>query len=72
MTKKTEVTYVCDKCGRESHNKDFNDGSSCGSFELKLEGHVGGRSFDGSWGGVSHSISMDLCFDCGTKLMQNL
>ena len=69
MGVETKTIYTCDCCGRESDRDDFNNGSECGSSKLSIAGSIGGRSYNGGWGGANHSIKQLLCFQCARRLI---
>lgn len=63
-----KTIYQCDRCGVQSEDKSFNDGSQTGRAEVSMSGHAGGKSYDGSWGGSSYEHSALLCFSCALIL----
>ena len=64
MAVKTETTYVCDRCGTESSSADFSDGSSCGKASITVDGSIGGKTYDGAWGGYGVKLDDLVCFKC--------
>lgn len=66
ITEKT--VYSCDRCEKESEDKNFTDDTSCGRATVYLSGNNGGKSYDGAWGGSSYDYSVLLCGDCGDQM----
>lgn len=64
----TKVTYQCDICKRESADKDFNNGSECGSSVIHITGSRGGKSYNGDWGGMNHDDKFHVCYECASKV----
>lgn len=63
-----EITYQCDICKRTSKSKDFNDGLRCGSANIHISGHEGGKSFNGDWGGMNFNDKFEVCFICASRV----
>jgi hypothetical protein len=63
-----KTIYQCDRCGVQSEDKSFNDGSQTGRAQVTISGHAGGKSYDGSWGGASYEHSALLCFSCASVI----
>lgn len=68
----TKTIYKCDCCGLESESRDFQDANNLGHSFIKVNGHEGGRSYDGSWGGVNHRIDLLMCWKCSRELREKI
>jgi hypothetical protein len=66
----TKITYSCDRCGKESPNQEFNDGYKSGYAKVMINGSVGSKTYDGSWGGIDVKVAIDLCGDCLVELRE--
>lgn len=64
------TNYVCDLCGRKSHNVDFSDSNNSGHTTLRLNGSRGSRSIQGDWGGMNINEELLLCFSCTDKIVE--
>lgn len=59
---KTETTYICDCCGRESGHTDFSNCTDYGYAEIEL------NKPDGV-GGLEYSDIL-ICFSCANAIMK--
>lgn len=64
MGEVTVTHYFCDRCGKKSDSRDFRTENEMGSAVLQLQGHVGGRSMMGDWGGYNVASKSLICFEC--------
>lgn len=62
--------YTCDRCGRESDDSSFNNGSRSGKAEVTMIGADGGKTHDGAWGGYSYKRRVVICFSCAAKFRE--
>lgn len=65
MKTTTTVTVCkCDRCGYiKDEEKEHTDGVS-GEMTIKYDGHLGGRTWQGDWGGSSHKGEAWICHKC--------
>lgn len=72
MSEKTVTTYICDRCGEESNNIDFSNGSESGYSRITYKGSLGSRGYDGAWGGMSFDEKVLLCRKCTVSFREFL
>lgn len=66
---KTE-TYICDICKKESGSSNFQDRNNCGICSIAITGHVGSKTFQGDWGGISIDKKYKhVCWECSPKII---
>lgn len=64
MATKTVTTYQCDRCGHETNSSDDRRSNVEGCCKVKWDGHEGGSTWQGDWGGVCFKGDSWLCYDC--------
>ncbi|WP_061957159.1 hypothetical protein [Cupriavidus pauculus] len=63
MGTRTITIKECDRCGNEIASIDAG-ANEWGETTIKYQGHTGGRTYDGSAGGVNHKGEALLCLKC--------
>lgn len=70
MATRTVTTYICDCCGAESSSNSFSNESSYGYTKITYEGQRGGKNWEGTWAGVTHSGKLHICDKCTGDFMR--
>lgn len=69
MATETTVVNVCDRCGSRNNRDDYMKGNSWGQLTVTWSGDRGGRTYDGTAGGITLKGKAWLCESCTEEFL---
>lgn len=63
-TTTTVTVCTCDRCGYVKDDAGEVEKGVSGEMNVQYKGHIGGKTWQGDWGGYSPSGTIWLCYQC--------